>query len=416
MNRNNINDISANRRQKKQTKRTVTIMITMFSVILLVVVVLNIRTIIAPLEGIGGRFSRENHTAGSFPLRLPGSADVINPFGEGEGFMLLSPTYVYTYAPDGGMRFSRRHGYSQPQSAVGGERVLVYDHNGRRFSVFEAGGLVYENLSNDRVIYGALGEDGSAAVVYRGESHVNILSLYGPQGNWRFTKRFSGENVMQVAFSSSGNDIFVTTVGFEAGNMLTTVRRFNTASTDRDGMWQTSLGSRRNAAGGDSDAISASLLPVAVHVRGNSVYVLCDSSLFVLDANSGSIVGSYRFRGALVDYAFCSARGVDTNVALLIGDYTAGNIRLITFDRSARPLYSREVAAGASQIEFTLEAAPALALLESGALTLFDPNTSAQTASFPLNEDFMRFIGFENAILLLGYNSVERLQRTPDAS
>jgi hypothetical protein len=389
MNRNNINDIAALRKQRKQIKALLTIIVGAFAIILLIIVVLNIRAIVAPLEGIGLRIIGRTPVEGSFPVRLPGSADSIFPVGESEGFVLLSSTYIYTYTADGGQQSSRRHGYPQPLATVGGNRVLVYDQNGRRFSVFNSNGMIFEHESDERIIYASLGNTGHSAVVYRSEVHTNILSIYGGGGEWRFTKRFSGENVMQVAFTANDGDIIITSIGFDAGSIVTTVRRFDTSSTDQDGVWSTTL---------SQSTENANLQPVALHISGNSVFVLCNGVLFVLDAHSGQIVGSYRFRGTIIDHAFSN-----THAVLLLDDYTAGSINMILLDRAARLADLREVAAGASQAEFTGDST--VALLEPGAIAIF----GASNRSFDLEEDFTRFVVLRGEILLLGYNSVEQL-------
>jgi hypothetical protein len=377
-----------------------TLIIAAAAVILVIVLAMNIRAVVAPLEGIGHRIIGRQPTEGTFPVRLPGNADVIHPFGDSQGFMLLSSTYVYTYSADGGRRSARRHGYPHPQSVTGGDRVLVYDHNGRRFSVFNTQGLIFENDSSggEQIVYAVLGNDSNAAIVYRSEVHTNILSIYGSNGEWRFTKRFTGENVMQAAFTANDADIIVTTVSVESGSLSASVRRFDTSSTSEEGVWNTTL---------TTAEVGASLLPVALHVIGDSVFVLCDSVLFVLDLSSGNTVGSYRFTGTIIDCAFS-----DTHVVIIADDFTAGRVNMIVLDNLASFVSLREVAAGASQAEFVGDSG--VALLTPGSIAIF--SISRQTGQvthendFPLKEDFTGFVVLGGEILLLGYNTVERLE------
>jgi hypothetical protein len=412
MNRNNINDITAYRKRKKHEKILLSIIIFSFAAILVIVIAANIQNIVAPLEGIGQRIQRgRTVTEGGFPVRLPGSANSIEVFAD--GFMLISPTYVYTYTSDGGQISSRRHGYSAPQSAVGGNRILIYDQNGRRFSVFNNGGMVFEKETDERIAHAALGNTGSAALIYRGDSHISILSVYDNRGEWKFTKRFSSENAMQAAFVQNDNDVIVTSIGYNAGGLYATVGRFNTSSTDEEGVWQTDL------IGSFSDAGNAeNLLPLALEVRGNSVFVLCNSALFVLDVASGEITGSHSFRGTLVDYSFA-----DDTAVLLVNDYTAGRVNLIALDHrvtgnsgSLAFRETREISAGTSQAELY---GTTLTLLETGAIVQFENFTDGGSTeniaeTHPLGENFTRFVQSNGKILLLGYNTVEQLHPNAD--
>jgi hypothetical protein len=393
MNRNSINDISAYRRRKKQEKTLISIIVFSFAAILVIVIAFNFQAIIGPFEGIAQRFGRQRSVSeGGFPVRLPGSANAIEVYDD--GFVLLSPTYIYAYDADGAPKYTRRHGYSTPVTAVGGGGVLLYDQNGRRLSLYNADGLVFENESEDRIVYAAIGSESNIAVVYRSDVHTNYLAIYNSRGEWRFTKRFSGENVMQVAFAAGDRDIIITSIGFESGMLQHTVRRLDTSSDDEAGIWRTMLSS------GGSTPASEGVLTFALYARNDRVFVLCESMLFVLDSGSGERVAYYEFRGILTDYAFA-----DNRIALLVNDHTAGNTNLIVLDRNLRVLRVAEVAAGASQAELNGETAT---VLEPAAIVFFD-DERASPERIALWEEFTRFIFIEDKLLVLGYNTVELL-------
>jgi hypothetical protein len=188
---------------------------------------------------------------------------------------------------------------------------------------------------------------------------------------------------MQIAFAAADNDIIVTTVGFEAGNMTTAVQRFNTTIADEEEgrIWRT--------------ALPENALPFAVAVRGSSVFVLCDTAVYALDLSSGELVGAYNYRGTLLDFAFA-----DNNAAILVNDFTAGKVNLISFERDLKLNGIIGVSAGAAQVE-----------IHGGIIHVLAPGAvvTSDGESFPLNEDFSRFIHMGNEILLLGYNTVEKI-------
>jgi len=386
-----LNKSSANRKRKRREKRLAMTVIFALVAVLVLFAASNWEAVVGHFEGIGERTLWSGTSDAGFPVRLPGSAGSIDSFDN--GFMLLTETYVYTYGANGGQRFAHRHGYSTAKAAVSGRRILVYDKNGRQFSLFGRSGLIYENDTDERIVYANIGENGSAAVVFRSDVHANVLEIYDNSGNWRYTKRFADENIMQVAFISSDNDIIVTTVGFDSGNMTAAVRRLDTSSDDESGLWRAEL--------------PENTIPFAIHVRGRSVFVLGDSALFVLDSRSGELIGSYEYRGNLIDYVFS-----DNGCVLLVNDFTAGEIKLISLGRSAELLGSAEVSQGASQVEIHRGNA---AVLEPDAIALFEGG-GRDTGELPLrerlalSEGFSRFAYVRGDILLLGYNTVERLQ------
>jgi hypothetical protein len=371
----------------------------MFRLILLCVIILgailiffNRDTIFSPFEGIGRRTVSE----AGFPVRLPGSAGYsINSFDN--GFMLLTETYVYVYDPDGAQRYNRRHSYSEPNVAVADTRILTYNKNGRQFSFFGRNGLIYEKEADGRILYGAIGENNSTAIVYRNDVYANTLEINNRDGNWRYRKQLFNENIMQIAFTSSDNDIIVTSIGFgtdsaTAGDITAAVQKYDTSIDDKEKgrLWRTVL--------------PGNAIPFALHVGRNSVFVLCDNSLFTLDLSNGRILSSYDYRGNLIDFSFSAS-----STALLIDDFIAGTANLISLNHSRTTEAAiTEVSAGASQVEIH---DGAIYILEPGSIVIYDLNTASSSQYLPLEEEYSRFIHVGNEILLLGYNNVDKLSK-----
>jgi hypothetical protein len=387
MNRNSINDISANRKQKKQIKVMASVLVISAIMIFGLLVVFNWDVIISPFEGIGQRIpGRRSGTEIGFPVRLPGSTNYSIGGFDG-GFMLLTETYIYAYGANGGQRYALQHGYSAPQSAIANRRILVYDKNGKQFSYFSRNGLIYEKNTENMILYGAIGENGSVAIVYRSAVYANVLEIFDDKGDWRYTKRFSDENIMQIDFTSSDNDIIVTTIGFDEGTLTAAVTRFDRTSEDEKGLWRADL--------------PINTLPLAIHTDGSVASVLCDNALFVLDSNNGDIIGKHEYRGTLVDFAFAGDL-----TAFLVNDFTAGRINLITLDRRAENFKMVEVSPGASQVEIHNDT---IGVLQPGAIVFFKGKEAEMIELLELQEEFSGFVKSGDEVLLLGYNTVEKL-------
>jgi hypothetical protein len=385
MNRNSINDISANRRRKKNQKLLAGVIILCVVVLAFLLIRANWNPIISSFEDL---FSQKSGETG-FPVRLPGSSSYnIKPYDN--GFMVLTETYLYTYGANGGSNYEQQHGYSAANAAVNGKRILIYDRNGKKFSYFNKNGRLYEKVTDERIAYGAVGSGEKTAIVYRSSVYSNILEIYDSKGNWKYIKRLSDENIMQVAFTSSEDEIVITTIGFSEGDIACTVRKFDILSDSDDGIWQINL--------------PGNSIPFAIHLNRNNVFVLCDNAFFSLDANDGSIIGSYSYRGNLIDYAFS-----DSKIALLVNDYTIGAFNLIPLDNEAKLPESFasknfSVSSSASQVEIYNGE---IYVLESDGIAYNFIGESIRM--IPLKEEYSRFIHVGGEILLLGYNTVEQL-------
>ncbi|MCL2036741.1 MAG: DUF5711 family protein [Oscillospiraceae bacterium] len=388
---NHLKESLEERKRKKQEKNMLKIIV--LSVILLgvLLIALNFRAIIAPFEGIGQKINRSGTNAG-FPVKIPANAGYsIEPFDN--GFMLLSETYVYTYGEDGGFNYAHQHGYSAPKIAVGDKRILVFDDNGRKFSFLGRNGQLYEKESEERIVYGAVGRNNEkVAIVFRSAIHSNILEIYDDKGDWKYRRRFTDENIMQLVFTASDNDVIVTTIGFDSWIQTATVRRLDTLSENESVKWEVPL--------------PDNTLPFAIHVRGNNVFVLCEDSLTVIDLSVGNVIGSYVFNGVLADFAFSES---DSEVAcvILTGDYTSGTMNMISLNRKAELNQVIPVPTTATQVEIG-DKAGNIAVLEPNAIALysFDKTASEEPEILELNEEYSKFIYMGEQILLLGYDSV----------
>jgi hypothetical protein len=373
---------------------------------LLLIIVLNFGSLVAPLEGIGHNLlgGNRNLPPADFPVSLPGNADVIGTLNSGNsgtdnGFALLSPTYFYAYTVQGAQRFGRRHSFAFPKADFEGNRALVYDHNGQGLFVFSVSGggrseITVEMESDDRIIYATIAQNGNIAVITRNDVHTNILMVYGASGEWLYTKRFYADNVMQATFTPDGRFVVVTTIGFDSGRLVAAVRKFDITCDDEHGVWRSSLTAMTSGA--------AEVLPVSLYVSSNHVFVLCNSALFVLNAVDGDIIGSYGFRGNVIDHSF--ADGV---VAILINDFTAGQVNLIALDSRAQVLGTAVLASSATQTE--IGASGNVAVLASGAIVLFEDSSLTVSETYPLSEDLTQFVFVTDNILMLGYNTVAKL-------
>ncbi|MCL2633190.1 MAG: DUF5711 family protein [Oscillospiraceae bacterium] len=390
MNRNNPNDIVAFRKRKKQKSNLINLIIFAIVTICVLLVVLNFRAIVAPLQGIAPRlfntFTGTTMGEAGFPVKLPGSTGYAFDNFE-DGFTIVTDTYVYMYAANGAQYDLWQHGYANPRMSVNDKRILVYDQNGRQFSLYSKNGRVYHNSTDDRIVYAEMGSGDMAAIVYRGTVYTNILEIFDGRGNWKYRHRFVDEHIMRVAFMNNDKDIIVAVIGFYGGDNTAAVYRFDTTTADEeDGVWKSVL--------------PLNALPLAIHADEENVFVLCDTGLFSFEADSGKSKGVFSFVGNIIDHDLNSDFS-----ALLINDFSAGITWLVLLDSSAQIIAQAQVPAGSSQVKISKDG---VYVLEPYRIACYDTLLSDYEA-FSLDEEFTKFINIGNDILLFGYDMVEKL-------
>ena len=132
---NDINDVSLYRKKKKKAKRIRNLIILLVVILALIPVWIYRDTIFEPLRGIASRISTTTAQSEGYPISLTGRNDYsFCPLGD--GFSLLSDTYLYSYNENGGQNFALQHGYVHPMTVSNSKRVVIYDKGGHDFSLF----------------------------------------------------------------------------------------------------------------------------------------------------------------------------------------------------------------------------------------------------------------------------------------
>ncbi|MDR0197095.1 MAG: DUF5711 family protein [Oscillospiraceae bacterium] len=382
------NDITAYRRKKKREGFLLRLLPAGIVAVGIALIIINAETVFAPLEGIAKNFfERKPSGEAGFPVNLPGSAGYYFNGYDG-GFMLLTDTYVYMYAENGARNNALQHGYANPRACVGDKRILIYDRNGRQFSLYGKNGRVYENGGDDRIVYAELGESNCAAVVFRGTVYASVLEVYDGKGRWKYRRRFVHEHVMRVAFTGGDKELIVASIGFDSGDNTACVRKFDTSSENEDGIWKTVLPPNE--------------LPFAIYCGAENIFVLCDTAIFTLDAKSGAIKSDYVYDGTLTDYSF-----TDKNAALLVSDYSAGAKRLIVLDGNGGFLSLKDVGNNSAQVEiYDRAGSEMIYVLESDRIFEYDKALNLMS-EYNFGDEYSKFIKAKENFYLLGYDTVE---------
>ena len=339
-------------------------------------------------------FFRGSVPISGFPVRIPGNAhqftkNTILPFDT--GFILLTDTHIYVYNGDGSLRFSERHNYSEPLIEVAKSRFIVYDLNGEEHAIFGKKGLIRKTSTEQRILYGTIGNSESYAVVYRSPTYASVLQVYNKDGGQRYLKRLSDRNVMQTKFTQDDKEIITSMLSFDGGVIIAAIEKFNLSSDDETGVWRTQL--------------PAGSVPIALHTGKENVFVLCDNRIYALDIESGKMLGKYDYGGLLIDFDFTDAAAL-----LLVDGYItemAGSVNLILLSDTAEPIEVAGVSKDSVQVRFRKNQED-ISLLEEVYISRYNSQLE-QVETFPLAEDYAKFAHVNDEILLLGFGSVDKL-------
>lgn len=368
------------KRKRKRLYKRLAIMGIICAAVLIIAV--NFSAIIEPLRGIASRIETKTSEDVGFPIKLPGSASYsFDSFGD--SFFLLTDTYLYTFGINGGQYYALRHGYSNPNQCSNTKRILLYDKDYGDFSLYNKTSVIYTASVEEKIVFASLSGGESAAVVTNSDRYSNIIYVYNGNGEWKYTRKFTDENVMNVEFSSDERYIYVSVIGVENGDIYSAVYKYDTTS-ESDAVW--------------SYKLSRPSIPVKMNAANGKVRIVYDNYALSLNESDGAAAGEREFQGTVHCCDFSSSR---TDV---IYTDSATNKRVMTvFDNDMQPLFTKVVSPNINRI---VADGVNVYIVESGMLHGFDSQAEI-IAEKNLNDDYVSFVKIGNSILLLGYDSVD---------
>lgn len=342
----------------------------------------NADTIFEPLRGIASKIETRTSNSVGFPVDLPGSAGYsFERFGE--NFSLLTDTYLYTYHTTGEQIYALQHGYSKPSQVTSDRRILLYDKASYSFALYNKTSLIYEKTVDDKIIFGALGSDDMVAIVTNSSRYSNILYVYDSGGNWKYTKKFADESVMQAAFTGDGDHLIVSAISVENGEIVTSLYKYSIRSNE---IYEWKYSFKSNS------------LPCGLYADANTAVLVCDNKVVCINENDGSLLGEYGFNGTLIDY-----EASPQLIALYYNDVSTNRNTIVTMDMNAMPAAS--INAGSNAIKILLSD-DTVYVLDGVNIKQYSTSLLTPAEPIPLSEDYTDFIKIDDSFYLLGYDTV----------
>lgn len=378
-----LNDIAAYRKKRKSRARLMRLLLLLTLVCAFAFVWLNAETIFEPLRGIASKINTTTSDDIGFPVSLPVSATY--SFEEfGESFSLLTDTYLYTYAATGKQNFAKRHGYSKPIQVTNDKRILLYDMEAQKFSLYNKTSCIYELEADNKIQYAALSKGDKAAIVTASTHYSNSLYVYDGSGSWRYTHNFVDENVMRVAFNDGETSVFVATLGVSGGEIVTNLYRLDLDNAE-GATWKYTF--------------SGGSLPCDIGVFNGMLTLVCDNKVIAVDTTTGKLTGSYEYSGTLISPSIS-----DGSTAILYNDISTNKTMLVALDENAVQTGVLSVAITAAE---ALACGDSIYLLEGGAVKCYD-TALALANEIDFDESYSKLIKLDAEIFMLGYDTIQK--------
>lgn len=378
---NKTADFEDYRKKVKQRKLLVKLIIILILFFGVFVLVLNIDNIIDSLKGVASKIDSKTSTEVGYPIKLSGSASYsFESFGE--NFSLLSDTYLYTYSLDGGQNYALKHSYSKPVHCTNSRRILLYDKDYNDFSLYSKTRLIYKNTLEEKIVFGRLSNRDSAAIVTNSDRYSNIVYIYDGNGEWKYTRKFLNENVMNVGFSSDDRYIYVVTLGAENGDIFSSIYKYDTTD-ESEAVW--------------SYKLIKSVIPLEIVVKKNRVCVIYDNYAVSINESDGSLQGEKEFQGTVA-----CLDSSDSMIGLIYYDSSSNKNILVSLDYNMKVNASGIVSPNINKVILDRNT---IYIIQSGKITGFNSEMKAVEEK-EISEDCVSFIKIGNSFLLLGYNSI----------
>ncbi len=133
--------------------------------------------------------------------------------------VLLSDTYVTMLNMQGKEVMRRTHSYTAPLLRTAGKYVLLAESGGKRLQLEMRSKTLFTITTEYDILTAAVHTNGSVAVVTAAQQGYNAkLLVYSVHGDLIY-ERLCSSLIADVAFSPSGKDVAIATVGAEQGAM-----------------------------------------------------------------------------------------------------------------------------------------------------------------------------------------------------
>jgi len=309
----NLSDVLQARQRRKRRKQIIAGLVIAAAVLAALLIYSKREQIFSGLEKISSPHSNLNaENDNGFLLRVSGGVDYHAEFVNHHLFILCDK-YLYIYDMDGTLLDSRQHAYSNAVMQTNQNKALTYSLNGTHFRMDTQKKMLYENQTEQPILFAVLSNDGKAAVVTESETYACRLMVFDTNGKVIYT-RDCVERLTDLSFTDNG--CLFSTIGAENGQLITVIQSVRFDKSDIQ--WAT-----------------APLATLCMHVyalKNGGAFVIGDTQAAYYD-NTGALINTYDYAGTLLDFDFAEEKGA----VLLKNEERRQSVMLLFSDAASAP-------------------------------------------------------------------------------
>ncbi len=195
---------------------------------------------------------------------------------------VLSDANIYLYSSEGGLIKKRQHAYSNAVMNTAGERILLYESRGYRFSVEDRNDIIYTKNFTENIMFVRISDEGYTAVVTTPQDYDCKITVYDRDGTEIYARECV-ERVSDICFTEDSKGCVISYIYAENGALVTSVQEV--AFTEKAEKWK-------------SHGLDTAGIQVCGFNGGASVIGM-DACGYV--DGSGNITSMYHYDGDLVE-------------------------------------------------------------------------------------------------------------------
>lgn len=230
-------DIVEKKKRQKRKKNLIRFIIIFIVLIIAAVIIVTYEIWLPKLRGLGKQYTtivNDGRLAeGNFPIEILDSESFQMACTENM-LCVLSDASVYFYSEEGGLIKKRQHAYSNAIMNTAGERILLYESRGYRFSVEDRNDIIYTKNFTENIMFVRLSAEGYTAVVTTSQNYDCEINVYNRDGE-RIYNRRCVERVSDICFTDESKGCVISYIYAENGSLVTSVQEV--AFTEKTEKW-----------------------------------------------------------------------------------------------------------------------------------------------------------------------------------
>lgn len=166
-----------------------------------------------------------------FPVSFSDSA-ASGIYREGNSLLTLGSTEIRCYNSNGGLIFSRLHGFTTPILRLSKMRFLTFDRGGNQYRIDTCAENVSTAKCDERIIDADIADNGNYVIATLSNSEKSLVTVYDKSGNEKYKFHSADDYVSSVAISKNGKTVAINKISAKNGVISSEISLYSINSTE----------------------------------------------------------------------------------------------------------------------------------------------------------------------------------------